>query len=307
MRGDTVGSGFPVLLCHGFPESRHCWRNQVPKLAQAGFSVIAPDMRGYGETSAPANLEDYTLLHLVGDMVGLLDALGHDQAVIVGHDMGAIVAWTAATLRPDRFIAVAGLSVPYAPHRAVPPLEGLRRNGMNDFYWLWFREHGPAEAEMDANPAESLRRVFWGLSGAAAEPVWTGMIDKEGFLATFPVPPGLPNWLTAKDLEIEAAGFARGFRGALNWYRNFDRDWRLLGAFAGARINQPSMFLAGARDPVVSWGHDAIVALPKNLPGLVATVLVPGAGHWVQQEAPEIVTQELLNFLHKVTPQRDKS
>jgi pimeloyl-ACP methyl ester carboxylesterase len=301
MRVDTAGNGFPVLLCHGFPESRHCWHKQVPKLAEAGFSVIAPDMRGYGETSAPSNLEDYTLLHLVGDMVGLLDALGHDKAAIVGHDMGAIVAWAAATLRPDKFIAVAGLSVPYTPHHIAPPLEALRRKGMNDFYWLWFREGGPAEAELDANPSESLRRVFWGLSGDAPEPVWTGLISKNGFLDTFPAPPGLPRWLSAKDLKIEAAGFKRGFRGALNWYRNFDRDWTLMSAFAGSRIHQPSMFLAGERDPVVSWAHDAVKSLPHNLPGLISKVLVPGAGHWVQQEAPDIVTKELINFLVRAT------
>jgi pimeloyl-ACP methyl ester carboxylesterase len=300
LRVDIAGSGMPVLLCHGFPESRHSWRRQVLALAEAGYRVIAPDMRGYGGSSAPQAIEDFTILHLVGDMIGLLDALGHPQAVIVGHDWGALVAWSAAMLRPDRFIGVAGLSVPFVPRTASAPLATLRLRGRERFYWLWFEPRGRAEAELDADPAESLRRMYWGLSGAAPDPLWNGMVSESGFLATFPAPAGLPHWLTPEDLSLQTAAFARGFRAPLDWYRNLDRNWALLGAFAGARITQPSMFLAGARDPVSNWPRDAVAAHAQNLPGLVSSTLLPGIGHWIQQEAPEAVTAALLDFLRTI-------
>ena len=297
LRADIAGSGMPVLLCHGFPESRHSWRHQVPALAEAGYRVIAPDMRGYGGSSAPESIEDFTILHLVGDMVGLLDTLGHPKAVIVGHDWGALVAWAAAMLRPDRFIGVAGLSVPFIPRTAAAPLATLRRRGRERFYWVWFEPRGRAEAELDADPAESLRRMYWGLSGAAPDPLWNGMVAESGFLATFPAPSGLPDWLTPEDLRLQTAAFARGFRAPLDWYRNLDRNWALLGAFAGTRITQPAMFLAGERDPVLNWRRDAYAAHSENLPGLVSSTLLPGIGHWIQQEAPEAVTAALLDFL----------
>jgi len=297
LRADIAGSGMPVLLCHGFPESRHSWRHQVPALAEAGYRVIAPDMRGYGGSSAPESIEDFTILHLVGDMVGLLDTLGHPKAVIVGHDWGALVAWAAAMLRPDRFIGVAGLSVPFIPRTAAAPLATLRRRGRERFYWVWFEPRARAEAELDADPAESLRRMYWGLSGAAPDPLWNGMVAESGFLATFPAPSGLPDWLTPEDLRLQTAAFSRGFRAPLDWYRNLDRNWALLGAFAGARITQPAMFLAGERDPVLNWRRDAYAAHSENLPGLVSSTLLPGIGHWIQQEAPEAVTAALLDFL----------
>ncbi|MFM0161916.1 alpha/beta fold hydrolase [Paraburkholderia sediminicola] len=297
LRADIAGSGMPVLLCHGFPESRHSWRHQVPALAEAGYRVIAPDMRGYGGSSAPESIEDFTILHLVGDMVGLLDTLGHPKAVIVGHDWGALVAWAAAMLRPDRFIGVAGLSVPFIPRTAAAPLATLRRRGRERFYWVWFEPRARAEAELDADPAESLRRMYWGLSGAAPDPLWNGMVAESGFLATFPAPSGLPDWLTPEDLRLQTAAFSRGFRAPLDWYRNLDRNWALLGAFAGTRITQPAMFLAGERDPVLNWRRDAYAAHSENLPGLVSSTLLPGIGHWIQQEAPEAVTAALLDFL----------
>jgi pimeloyl-ACP methyl ester carboxylesterase len=300
LRTDLAGAGMPVLLCHGFPESRHSWRHQLPALAAAGYRVIAPDMRGYGGSTSPAAVEDFTLLHLVGDMVGLLDALGHERAVIVGHDWGAFVAWTAAQLRPDRFVAVAGLSVPFSPRSPAAPLEILRRRGLARFYWLWFVDQPAAEAELDADVAEGLRRIYWGLSGAMPDPLWDGIVGPDGFLGSFPVPDGLPAWLSPHDMHRQVAAFAGGFRGPLNWYRNMDRNWSLLGAFAGMRITQPAMFAAGARDPVVGWGAKAVAAHKQTLPGLVSNTLLPGIGHWVQQEAPAAVNDLLLAFLRAV-------
>ena len=293
------GEGPAVLLCHGFPEGWYSWRHQLRALGAAGFRAIAPDMRGYGRTEAPPDVADYTLLHLVGDMVGVLDALDLDGAAVAGHDWGAPVAWNAALMRPDRFRAVAGLSVPYAPRGPVSGLEAIRRAGRHRFYQLHFQAPGVAEAELERDPEATIRRTLWSLSGDAlgAEP-WKPDLPEEGWLASTREPPALPPWLTAEDVAHYADAFRRtGFRGGLNWYRNLDRNWALLAPFHGAPIRVPALFVAGRRDPVLGWAGRALEALPRTLPALRETVLIETAGHWVQQEAPEEVNAALIRFL----------
>lgn len=294
-----AGEGPAVLLCHGFPEAWHSWRHQLRALAEAGFRAIAPDMRGYGDTEAPAAIEDYTLLHLVGDMVGLLDALGIGQAAIAGHDWGAPVAWNAALMRPDRFRAVAGLSVPYAPRGPVSGLEMMRRAGRHDFYQLRFQEPGVAEAGLERDPEVTFRRIFWSLSGDAPESQrWRPDLPEGGFTAGVADPPALPVWMPAEELALCAQTFRRtGFRGGLNWYRNIDRNWALMAPFHGARVQVPGLFIAGRRDPVLGWTGRIIEALPENVPELRGQVLIETAGHWVQQEAPAEVNAALIGFL----------
>jgi pimeloyl-ACP methyl ester carboxylesterase len=293
------GEGPAVLLCHGFPEGWYSWRHQLRALGAAGFRAIAPDMRGYGRTEAPPGVADYTLLHLVGDMVGVLDALGLEGAAIAGHDWGAPVAWNAALMRPDRFRAVAGLSVPYAPRGRMSGLEAMRRAGWQRFYQLQFQAPGVAEAELERDPEATIRRTLWSLSGDALEAErWTPDLPEGGWLASTREPPALPPWLTAEDIAHYAGEFRRtGFRGGLNWYRNLDRNWALLAPFHGAPIRVPSLFIAGRRDPVLGWAGRALEALPRSLPGLRGTVLIETAGHWVQQEAPEAVNGALIGFL----------
>ena len=294
-----AGEGPAVLLCHGFPESWRSWRHQLEALAAAGFRAIAPDMRGYGGSEAPPAVEDYTILHLVGDMVGLLDALGLPHAAIVGHDWGAPVAWTAALLRPDRFPAVAGLSVPFAPRGPMSPIEALRRAGRHRFYQLYFQEPGVAEADLERDPEATLRRALWALSGDPPEAErWRPDLPEAGFLASLAEPPALPAWLPAAELAALAAIYRRtGFRGGLNWYRNIHRNWALMAPFAGLVPRQPSLFVAGTADPVLGWARPAVEALPERLPGLRGSVLLEGIGHWVQQEAPAPVNRALVEFL----------
>ena len=301
------GSGPLVLLCHGFPESWYSWRHQLPVLAAAGYHAVAPDMRGYGQTDQPVDVGKYTLLHLVGDMVGLLDALGEQSCVVVGHDWGAPVAWSAALTRSDRFRAVIGLSVPFFPRGPVRPTTVMPRTEEAIFYQLYFQEPGVAEAELERDPRATMRRVlYWG-SGDAPGPTArvgageVGMVPRGGgFLSGREAPATLPGWLTEADIDFYAGEFTRaGFRGGLNWYRNIDRNWELLAAWAGAKVTVPALYVAGERDLVLAFrGMDQLLsALKRFVPNLRRTIILPGCGHWTQQERPTEVNAAVLEFL----------
>ena len=303
-----AGEGPLVLLCHGFPESWYSWRHQLVALAQAGFHAVAPDQRGYGQTDRPEDIEQYTLLHLVGDIVGLLDALGVSTTVIAGHDWGAPVAWHAALLRPDRFRAVIGLSVPYRPRGSVRPTTAMPQTSDAMFYQLYFQTPGVAEAELERDPHMTMRRLlFWGSGDAprrAAPAVGAGdvgMVPRDGgFLRGRDAPATLSTWLTEADIDFYASEFTRtGFRGGLNWYRNIDRNWELLAAWAGARVTVPALYIAGDRDLVLAFrGMDKLLpALAQFIPSLQQTLILPGCGHWTQQERPSAVNAAMLGFL----------
>lgn len=299
MRVAIAGEGPLVLLCHGWPEGWRSWRHQLTALAGAGYRAAAPDMRGYGGTQAPRPVDAYTLPHLVGDMVGLVEALGATEAVIVGHDWGAAVAWHAALLKPEVFSAVVGMSVPYAPPSARSLPEVLRKLGLTDFYIQYFQEEGRAEGELDKDPLDSLARIYLSASGDAPDGAGFALVPDEGLLARAPRPERL-DWLDRTTLEQMAEDYLRaGFRGGLNWYRNLDRNRDLLTAWRGQAILQPSLFIAGARDAVLRFpgSKSAMDAHAETLAGLRGTVLVEGAGHWVQQEGPEAVNAALLGFL----------
>jgi pimeloyl-ACP methyl ester carboxylesterase len=294
------GDGPLVVLCHGFPESWYSWRHQLTALAEAGFHAVAPDMRGYGESDAPEAIDQYTLLHLLGDMVGLLDALGASQAVIVGHDWGAPVAWQAARLRPDRFRAVIGLSVPYRPRGPVRPTSVMPQTEDAMFYQLYFQKPGVAEAEHERDVGTTFRKILYSISGDAPErPV--GMVPWDGgFLSRMAEPTALPIWLGDADIDFYVAQFSRtGFRGGLNWYRNIDRSWELLAPFDGVPIAVPALYIAGDRDPVVKFpGMDSVIPnLSKFVPHLRGTFMLPGCGHWTQQERPAEVNGAIIDFL----------
>jgi pimeloyl-ACP methyl ester carboxylesterase len=300
------GTGPLVLLCHGFPESWYSWRHQLPALAEAGFHAVAPDMRGYGGTDRPEAIDQYTLFHLVGDMVGVLDALGAEQAVIAGHDWGAPVAWHAALLRPDRFPAVIGLSVPFRPRGAVRPTTAMPQTDDAVFYQLYFQTPGVAEAEFEHDIRGFIRASLFSISGdmphreAAAL-----MVPRQGGLLArwstqFVNPVTLPSWLTEADVDFYADEFARtGFRGGLNYYRNIDRNWELLAPFAGARVTVPALYIAGDRDPVVRFpGMDKLIPnLSKFVPHLRRTIILPVCGHWTQQERSAEVNAAMMDFL----------
>jgi pimeloyl-ACP methyl ester carboxylesterase len=302
------GTGPPVLLCHGFPESWYSWRHQLPALADAGFRAVAPDMRGYGQTERPEVIERYTLLHLVGDMVGLLDALGEESAVIAGHDWGAPVAWHAGLLRPDRFRAVIALSVPFRPRGSARPTTVMPQTDDAVFYQLYFQEPGIAEAEFERDPRSTISRLLYSGSGDGplggamiANPETVGMVPRRGGFLTRTVDPSvLPGWLTEADIDVYAEEFTRtGFRGGLNWYRNIDRSWELLAPFAGSRVTVPALYVAGDRDLVVHFrGMDQLIPnLARFVPKLQKTIMLPGCGHWTQQERPAEVNEAILEFL----------
>ena len=275
----SAGTGDAVVLCHGFPELAY-WRHQVGPLVEAGYRVIVPDMPGFGDSARPEEVERYDVVTLSTDLVGVLDAFDIDEAVFVGHDWGAAICWQLALIFPERVRAVAGLSVPF-PHRApAPPVPILRKRLGEDFYMVWFQEPGAADAAL----ARDVRRTL------TANEVWTSEWADED-----PAPIRTPFWMTAEDLEVYVETFERtGFTGGLNYYRNLDRNWELMGQF-GERVTQPSMFLTGSKDSVRKFMPGS--ELEKWLEDLRANVVIEGAGHWIQQERPREVNAALLEFL----------
>jgi pimeloyl-ACP methyl ester carboxylesterase len=294
-----AGSGPLVVLLHGFPESWYSWRHQLMALADAGYHVVAPDQRGYGGTDAPNEIEAYSVLHLVGDVIGLLDALGEPAAVVVGHDWGAPVAWHTALLRPDRVRGVAGLSVPFRPRGSRRPTEVMREAFGDRYYMIYFQEPGVADTELNRDPRRSLRRFLYSASGEAPQqaPI---MPPGGGFLDYTSDSDQLPPWLSEADLDVFVADYAKsGFTGGLNWYRNLDRSWSLMAAWHRVPILPPALYVAGERDLVVNQPgtREYLPTMIDSVPNLRRSVLLPGCGHWTQQERPAEVNAELLEFL----------
>ncbi len=297
------GEGPLVVLCHGFPESWYSWRHQLGALARAGFRAVAPDQRGYGQTDKPEEIEEYGIFKLTGDIVGLVHALGEERAIIVGHDWGAPVAWHCALLRPDIFYAVALLSVPYMPRAwdAIKPTDLMNIiQGDGQFYQLYFQEPGKAEAELEADVQKTMRMFLYSASGdPPPEKRWRFIFDKsESFLDSGSMPETLPSWLSEEDLDFFTAEFERsGFRGGLNWYRNLDKNSELACFMAGQKLIQPMLFIAGEEDAVITMYRDGYDNLEQVVPNLTKKVLLPAAGHWVQQERPEAVNELLVEFV----------
>ena len=292
------GAGPLVVLLHGFPELSSTWRHQLPALAAAGYRVVAPDQRGYGQTDAPERTDAYTMFHLVGDVIGLLDALGEDRAVVIGHDWGAPVAWSAAQWRPDRIRAVAGLSVPPRDRATAAPTQTLRRLFGDDFYQVYFQEPGVAERELEADVRGGLRRLMYAASGDVPGAQRWNLMARGGVVANLADPATLPAWFDEAHLDALVTAFSRtGFRGALSWYRNLDRNWELSGAFGGLRIAQPALFMIGDADPLYPPMRLAIEGLAQLAPGLRGSIVVPGCGHWMAEERPAEVNAALVEFL----------
>jgi pimeloyl-ACP methyl ester carboxylesterase len=298
------GQGPLVVLCHGFPESWYSWRHQLTALAAAGFHAVAPDMRGYGRSGRPEAIDQYSLLHLVGDMVGLLDALGAEQAVIAGHDWGAPVAWHAALLRPDRFRAVIALSVPFLPRGRVAPTSVMPRREDAMFYQLYFQKPGEAEAELERDVRQTFVKILGNVPRGTPTSGRVGMVPRGGGLLTrVPSPAALPAWLSEADIDFYVDEFERtGFSGGLNWYRNIDRNWELLAPFAGAKVTVPALYMAGDRDLVVGFHRmDQVIAnLANDVPQLRSKIMLPGCGHWTQQQRASEVNAAMIDFLHEL-------
>lgn len=301
-----AGMGPLVLMVHGFPESWYSWRHQLYALADAGYHAVAIDVRGYGRSSAPAAIDEYRMMKHVADNLGVVEALGEKHAIIFGHDWGAPIAANSALLRPDVFRALALLSVPYSPRGSRRPTEAFRlMGGKEEFYIEYFQHPGRAEAEIEPDVRGWLLGFYYSASGDAPAPA------SGGTMATIPhggkmrdrlsIPDQLPVWLSAEDLDFYVGEFERtGLSGGLNRYRNVDRDWEDLAAFAGQPITVPSLFIGGEKDGPTRWGATAIANFPKTLPGLRGSHVLKGCGHWVQQERADEVNALLLEFIREL-------
>ncbi|NOT53705.1 MAG: alpha/beta hydrolase [Deltaproteobacteria bacterium] len=298
-----AGSGFPVLLCHGFPELWYSWRHQMKALAETGFHAIAPDQRGYGDTDAPQAIDAYTIHHLVGDLTGLLDALNIEKAVIVGHDWGGFVVWQMAMLAPHRVAGVVGVNTPFFPRFPMRPLAMMRATAQDNFHYiLYFQEPGVAESELERDVPRSLRGFYQPPNRELMEllrnvpmgvfgPAGGGLLDR------LPDAPHGP-FLSAEDFQVFVSGFQKsGFRGGLNWYRNFDRNWELTAYLHNAKVLQPALMVTAELDIVLR--PEMAVGMEAWVPNLRRTVLIEGSGHWTQQEKPAAVNAALLEFLRE--------
>ena len=292
------GEGPPVVFCHGFPEFWYSWRHQMQALAAAGYHAVAPDQRGYGGTDRPEEIEAYDILHLTGDLIGLLDALGEERAVFVGHDWGAAVVWQLALMHPERVAGVVAMSVAYLPRPPAPPTKLLEAAfPERSMYILYFQEPDRADRELGRDVRTTMSRAVMDLSGDA--PRGSGgrvVTDLAGWLERTGEPPALPPWFTAEDLDLFVDEFSRtGFTGGLNWYRNIDRNWELTAGLEGAKVEVPALFVAGERDVILRMTPAEI--MDDWVPDLRGKLILPGAGHWVQQERPDEVNAALLEFL----------
>jgi pimeloyl-ACP methyl ester carboxylesterase len=305
-----AGSGPLVLLLHGFPECWYSWRHQLTALARAGYHAVAPDQRGYCRTGGPDAVDQYTMLHLTGDVIALMDALGEPQAVVAGHDWGAPVAWHTALLRPDRVRGVIGLSVPYRPRGSRPPIAAMRSMFGDGFYMVYFQQPGVADAELAADPRRTFTRLLRSPSGdgpatgaAPVVPPGGGFLDIGAVARDASAPPA---WLTSEDIEVFVTEYQdSGFTKPLNWYRNMDRNWELTAAWHHALVTVPALFIGGDRDPVVGFSQP-LPRLREVAPRLRDAVLLSGCGHWIQQERPDEVSTAMIGFIRELEDPDDR-
>lgn len=304
LRVVVEGEGPAVLLSHGFPELGYSWRHQIKPLADAGYRVIVPDQRGYGGSSRPEAIADYDIVHLTDDLCGILDALGEEKAVMIGHDWGSFVVSHMAMLRPERTSGLCNMSVPFTPRGPMSVVDLLKMAIPEDtfFYILYFQEVGPADEEMGRDVRDTMTRL---LCGVKTDPENAGSMmanapkkaDVKGFVDSMPPAPAtLPDWITQDEVDHYVAEFTRtGFTGGINWYRNFHRNWEITPQIADAKVDVPAYFIAGKQDPVIG-GRTSGFESPTLLDWRGETI-IDDAGHWVQQEKPADVNAALVSFL----------
>ena len=296
------GAGPLVLMLHGFPESWYSWRHQFSALAEAGYHAVAPDMRGYGESDKPFEIEAYNQVEVVNDIIGLIPALGYETAVVLGHDWGAPTAWSCALNHPDKVSAVGALSVPFRPRGDSPPLATLKTIFKDRFFYqLYFQEPGKAEAELEKDPALTIRKFYHMASGEMNTSLLSEKSADADLLSDLPDPGAqMGPWISEEDVSFYANEFKQsGFRGPLSYYRNMDLTWELT-KDSPRQISQPALFVAGERDGVILMAADALKELDKHVTDLRVNKLIPKIGHWTQQEAPNEVNQALIQFLEEI-------
>ncbi|MDG5748773.1 alpha/beta hydrolase [Qipengyuania sp. XHP0207] len=306
IEGPAPGTAPLAIMVHGFPESWYSWRHQLAPVAAAGFTACAIDVRGYGGSDKPHPVEAYAMERIVGDLVGLKQALSPDRpAVLVGHDWGAPIVWNSALTHPDQFHAVAGLSVPFAGVPNRPFTEVFREHFTDQgkfFYQEYFQAEGVAEAEAEQDPRDFVQRMMYSISGDVPPGDYWSKPYGATFLEGLPDPQPVA-WLSDTDLDFYEAEFrASGFRGPLNRYRNHERDYEWLRQWQGQRIEQPALFIGGTRDPA-TYLFGAVedpVALMRMVAPQVEGHILEGVGHWTQQERPEAVNRLLIDWLKRL-------
>ncbi len=303
IRVAVEGEGPLVLMVHGFPESWYSWRRQLGPVAAAGFTAAAIDVRGYGGSSKPHPVEAYDMASLIADNQAVADALGGGKAILVGHDWGAPIVWNTAWADTQRFTAVCGMSIPHMGHGSAPMIDVARKmfteNGLF-FYMVYFQDEGVAEAEFEADVRDTIRRIYFNWSGDAPDGGWPfGKKHGEPFLPGMADPKKFPGWLSEADIDYLVKEFeGSGFRGPLNRYRNFHRDFAASSRFAGKKIEQPALFMAGDRDMGIRmFGREVETRMRDHFADLRGFHMIEGAGHWNQQEKPEETTRLLLDWL----------
>ncbi|KAK8952018.1 hypothetical protein KSP39_PZI003808 [Platanthera zijinensis] len=309
------GEGPVVLLLHGFPELWYSWRHQILSLAARGYRAVAPDLRGYGDTEAPADVGAYSIFHIVGDLVALIESLGQDQVFVVGHDWGAIIAWNLCAFRPEKVKALVNLSVAFFPRkRALWRIDTLRALYGDDFYICRFQsiiytaskihvliqEAGEVEAEFGQIDTAFLLKSF--LTSRNPGPFY---IPKEkGLSGRVGLEIPLPAWLSEADVNYFASKFDKtGFAGPINYYRNINRNWELTAPWADVQINVPAKFIAGDLDLAYRCGgmeeyiHNG--EFKKDVPFLEEVVIMEGVGHFITQEKAQEVSDHIYDFIRK--------
>ena len=294
-----------ILFLHGFPDSWYSWRHQLTAMANAGYYAVAPDMLGCGATDAPIEIARYSQDEMAKDIVGLITALGHEQAIIVGHDLGASLTWQICLLYPERVKAVIALSIPYGGRALAKPIPHMRKVfGDKFFYILYFQDQGVAEKEFDADVRETLLRIYFALSAAGSKRATQFVASDnpksaEKYLDTTILPEKLPAWLSEEDLAYYVSRYEKeGFRGIINWYRCLDIYWERTPHLAGKKISQPTYFIAGKQDPITHMVRKAIKRLPTIVEDLRGVEFFDDCGHWIACEQTELLNEKLLEFVN---------
>ncbi|KAF7153447.1 hypothetical protein RHSIM_Rhsim01G0286800 [Rhododendron simsii] len=296
-----IGEGPAVLFVHGFPELWYTWRHQMLSLSSQGYRTIAPDLRGYGESDAPPSPTSYTALHIVGDLVGLLDALGLDQVFLVGHDWGAIICWYFCLFQPDRIKALVNMSVAFRPrHPSIKPVEAMRAMMGDGYYVCRFQEPGETEKDLAQIDTTILMKALF----SSRNPSPPCAPKDKGFADYMQAPSTLPSWLTEEDIDYFATSYRhKGFTGGLSYYRALDLTWELTAAWTGAQIKVPVKFIVGDLDTTYNtpgakeYIHEG--GFKKDVPLLEEVVVMEGVAHFINQEKPEEISAHIYEFIQK--------
>ncbi|KAL6500305.1 hypothetical protein OROHE_025671 [Orobanche hederae] len=296
-----IGDGPAILFLHGFPELWYTWRHQMLALSSRGYRAIAPDLRGYGDSDAPPSASSYTAFHIIGDLVGVLDALGLDRVFLVGHDWGAAIAWYFCLIRPDRIRALVNMSVVFQPRNPKrKPVESMRAILGDDYYICRFQEPGEAEEEFARVDTTRLIKKF--LTSRNPSPL---QVSKEvGFGGSSQKPITMPSWLSEEDVEYYASKFnQKGFTGGLNYYRAMDLNWELMAPWTGVQIKVPVKFIVGDVDltyntpGVKEYIHGG--GFKKHVPFLQELVIMEGVAHFLNEEKPEEISEHIYDFVQR--------